>query len=88
MRLRDYFAEQIATNKIITPDAEAKITYRRVWSGKLIKTGEKVLYAYAQDADGNRRLFSLLESELDELSPYFEFIEMMDETVPVFKQHK
>jgi hypothetical protein len=86
--LREYFADQISTNRIITPEVELKITYRRVWSGKLIKTGEKVLYAYDLGADGQHRLFALLESELDELSNVFDFVGMIDETVPVLKRKK
>lgn len=88
MPLRDYFADQISANRIITPDAEKKVTYKRVWSGKLITTGEKVLYAYAQDVEGNLRLFSLLESELEELDPLFDFIGMENETVPVLKKRR
>lgn len=88
MPLRDCFEDQIKSNRVITPEAEHKIEFRRVWSGKLIKSGEKVLYAYALDAEGNRRLFSLLESELGEFETMFEFVEMMDETVPVLKRKK
>lgn len=84
--LRDHFKDQITNNRVITPEAEVKITYRRVWSGKLICVGEKVLYAYALDSSGNPLLFSLLESELDELDPLFEYVEMQDETIPVLKR--
>jgi hypothetical protein len=86
--LRDYFADQISANRIVTPDAERKVTYKRVWSGKLITAGDKVLYAYAQDASGNLLLFSLLERELEELDPLFDFVGMENETVPVLKRRR
>lgn len=64
---------------------EVKITYKRVWSGKLITTGEKVLYAYCIVDDQDPRLFSLLESEVDELDKMFTFISMENETIPILK---
>lgn len=86
--LRDYFADQISANRAITPDIENKITYKRVWSGKLIQVGDKVLYAYVQDDAGNLRIFQLLERELGEIDKAFDFIEMKDETVPVLRKRK
>lgn len=88
MALRNYFLDQIAHNRVITSEVESKISYRRVWSGKLINIGDKVLYAFALDPDNNKLLFSLLESELDELGPIFEFVEMMDETIPILRRIK
>jgi hypothetical protein len=86
--LRDYFVDQINSYKTVTTDVESKITYKRVWSGKLITVGDKVLYGYVQDNNGNLKLFSLLERELDELNTLFDFVGMEDETVPVLKRRK
>lgn len=86
MPLRDHFTDQIKSNVTITPEMESKITYKRVWSGKLITVGNKVLYAYAIVDDKDPRLFSLLESELEELDSRFSFVEYQDETIPILRQ--
>lgn len=83
--LRDYFQDQLKTNKIVTADAERKITYKRVWSGKLITVGSRVLYAYAIIDDQEPRLFTLLDSELEELDSRFTFVRMENETLPVLQ---
>lgn len=85
MPIRDHFADQIRSNVIITPEMDKKITYKRVWSGKLIAVGEKVLYAYAVVDDQDPRLFSLLESELEELDSRFIFLSMENETIPILR---
>jgi hypothetical protein len=85
MSLRDHFADQLHSNVTVTPDMEKKITYKRVWSGKLITAGEKVLYAYAVIDDKDPRLFSLLESELEELDSRFAFLSMESETIPILR---
>ena len=85
MPLRDYFASQINTNVTVTPEMENKITYKRVWSGKLISVGDKVLYAYAIVDDKEPRLFSLLDSELEELDSHFAFVDYENETIPILR---
>ena len=85
MHLRDHFTDQINSNVTVTSDVEKKITYKRVWSGKLITVGEKVLYAYAIIDDKDPRLFSLLESELNDLNNRFTFVGMENETVPILR---
>jgi hypothetical protein len=84
--LRDYFADQIRTNVTVTPEMESKITYKRVWSNKFIKAGDKVLYAYAIVDDQDPRLFSLLESELEEMDSLFTFVAYENETIPVLRR--
>ena len=86
MHLRDCFADQLRSNAVITLEMESKITYKRVWSGKLINVGDKVLYAFAIVDDKDPRLFSLLESELDELDSRFAFVEYENETIPILRQ--
>lgn len=88
MNLRNYFKDQIHNNQIVTADVESKITYKRVWSGKLITTGEQVLYALAIVDDLEPRLFSLLASELEEMDSRFTFIEYHNETIPILRQIK
>jgi hypothetical protein len=83
--LRNHFEDQLRTNAVITPEMERKITYKRVWSGKLISVGDQVLYAYAVVDNKEPRLFSLLDTELDEFDKTFAFIEMRDETIPVLR---
>jgi len=83
--LRDHFEDQLRTNAVITPEMDKKITFKRVWSGKLITVGDQVLYAYAIIDSKEPRLFSLLDLELEELDKKFTFVEMKDETIPVLK---
>jgi hypothetical protein len=85
MPLRDYFADQINSNVTVTEEIERKITFKRVWSGKLITVGDKVLYAYAIVDDKDPRLFSLLESELEELDSHFAFVDYENETIPILR---
>lgn len=86
MALRDHFADQISSNAVITDEMERKITYKRVWSNKLISVGEQVLYAYMIIDDKEPRLFSLLKSELNDFDKLFVFVSMENETIPILRK--
>lgn len=88
MALRDYFKDQIKNNVTITEKVLPKVEYKRVWSNKLISVGDKVLYAYLQNNDGDNFLFELLERELEEFDNLFALIDMENETIPILKKVK
>lgn len=84
--LRDYFKEQIEQFSPITEDILPQIEHRRVWSGKIMGVGDKVLFAFVFPLnEDDIKMIAVLERELDELNPKFQFVGFEKETIPVLK---
>jgi hypothetical protein len=84
--MRDIFKHQIEQHAKVTEDIFEKINFKRVWSGKMIEIGDRVLFAlvFPKNED-DPKIMALLERELDELSSVFEFSHFDKETIPVLK---
>lgn len=88
MTLLECFENQIATNPEISEEVIAKVEYKRVWSGELIREGDRILYAFVIDENERMLLMSLVEREIPTLSNVFKYHEMHNETVPILKKIK
>lgn len=85
MELINCFQDQINITPELSDDVLAKVEFKRVWSGKLIESGDRVLYAFLK-SDETLLLFIMLERELEELSSIFVFDSMYNETIPILRK--
>lgn len=79
------FKPQLDTYSPVTEEVLKKVEYRRVWSGELINVGDIVLYAFMEDNNGERRLFSLLDREVNDFSDYT-VVGFENEIIPVLRK--
>lgn len=84
--LRNYFKQQLDQYKKITSDIYDQITYKRVWSGKMMEVGDTVLHAlvYPKGED-DPQMIVCLDRELEELNTVFDFVHYEKEMIPVLK---
>lgn len=70
--MREYFKDQIESNRKITKEALEKVEFKRVWSDKFISEGDTVVYSliYEPNTD-DLKFITFLERELDELANNF-----------------
>lgn len=88
MNLRECFEAQLLTAPEISAEVLEKVEYKRVWSGELIREGDRVLYAMVQHGSDSVLLMSLVERELDTLSNIFVYQEMHNDTIPTLRKIK
>lgn len=83
--LREIFQPQIQTNPPITIEILEQVEFKRVWSGRMISVGDRVLYALVEEPQGEV-IMSLIDSEIEEISTRFEFVDMKNDTLPILKK--
>lgn len=82
----DCFNKQIAVYKPITPDIYDHITYKRSWSGELMRVGDTVVYAYVFDPkDDQLKIMQIIDRELNNISNLFDFVGYKNNIIPVLK---
>jgi hypothetical protein len=79
--MREYFIQQFTENKIVTQEALKKVTLKAYTSGRNIKPGEIILFAFIKNEQNNIELICLHEDELDQ----YEYVQNPTEFIPEIK---
>ncbi len=80
--MKEYFSQQLNQNKVVTQDAlDRLITNKTYSSGREIKPGEIVLFAFIKEEPNTISMVSLHEDELD----YYEYVKSPNQFIPTVK---
>lgn len=79
--MREHFSHQFANNKVVTQDALDKVTLKTYTSGRDIKPGEIILFAFVKDSQNKDEMICLHEEELEQ----YEYIQTKTEFIPEVK---
>ena len=79
--MREYFLQQLTENKIVTQEALDKVTLKTYTSGREIKPGEIILFAFIKNEQNDIELIGLHEDELDQ----YEYVQNPTEFIPEIK---
>ena len=79
--MREHFAHQFKENKIVTQEALDKVTLKTYTSGREIKPGEIILFAFVKNEKNNAELICLHEEELEQ----YEYVQHPTEFLPEIK---
>ena len=79
--MREHFSHQFTENKIVTQEALEKVTLKAYTSGREIKPGEIILFAFTKDNKNTTELICLHEEELEQ----YEYVQSPTEFIPEIK---
>ena len=79
--MREHFAHQFKENKVVTQESLDKVTLKKYTSGREIKPGEIILFAFVKPNQNDATLICLHEEELDQ----FEYVQNPTEFIPEIK---
>jgi hypothetical protein len=79
--MREYFIQQLTENKIVTQEALEKVTLKTYTSGRNIKPGEIILFAFIKNEQDIVELICLHEDELNQ----YEYVQNPTEFIPEIK---
>ena len=79
--MREYFTHQFIENKIVTQESLDKVTLRTYTSGREIKPGEIILFAFTKNTKNTAELICLHEEELEQ----YEYVQSPTEFIPEIK---
>ena len=79
--MREHFSHQFAENKIVTQESLEKVTLKAYTSGREIKPGEIILFAFTKDNKNTTELICLHEEELEQ----YEYVQSPTEFIPEIK---
>ena len=79
--MKEYFTHQFTENKIVTQEALEKVTIKTYHSGREIKPGEIILFAYIKNDQNVTELICVHEDELNQ----YEYIQNLSEFIPEIK---
>jgi hypothetical protein len=80
--MKEYFSQQLNQNKVVTQEAlDQLITNKTYSSGREIKIGETVLFAFMKEEPNTVSMISLHEDELDQ----YEFVQSLNQFIPTVK---
>ncbi len=79
--MREHFLHQFTENKIVTQEALEKVTLKAYTSGREIKPGEIILFAFTKDNKNTTELICLHEEELEQ----YEYVQSPTEFIPEIK---
>jgi hypothetical protein len=79
--MREYFTQQLTENKIVTQEALKKVTLKTYTSGRNIRPGEIILFAFIKNGQDTIELICLHEDELDQ----YEYVQNPTEFIPEIK---
>ena len=79
--MKEHFAHQFKENKIVTQEALDKVTLKTYTSGREIKPGEIILFAFVKNDNNNAELICLHEEELEQ----YEYVQHPTESLPEIK---
>ena len=78
--MKEYFTHQFKENKIVTQESLEKVTLKAYTSGREIKPGEIILFAFVKN-NNNAELICLHEEELEQ----YEYVQNPTEFIPEIK---
>ena len=79
--MKEYFTHQFKENKIVTQESLDKVTLKAYTSGREIKPGEIILFAFTKDNKNTTELICLHEEELEQ----YEYVQNPTEFIPEIK---
>jgi hypothetical protein len=79
--MKEYFTHQFKENKIVTQESLEKVTLKAYTSGREIKPGEIILFAFTKDNKNTTELICLHEEELEQ----YEYVQSPTEFIPEIK---
>ena len=79
--MREYFSHQFVENKVVTQEALDQVTTKTYTSGREIKPGDTVLFAFIKPNQSSAELICLHEDELDQ----YEYVQNPTEFIPEIK---
>lgn len=79
--MKEYFTHQFKENKIVTQESLDKVTLKAYTSGREIKPGEIILFAFTKDNKNTTELICLHEEELEQ----YEYVQSPTEFIPEIK---
>jgi len=79
--MKEHFSQQFKENKVVTQEALDQVTNKTYTSGREIKPGDIVLFAFLKTDEQNMSMICLHEDELDK----YEFVSNATEFIPKIK---
>ncbi len=80
--MKEHFSQQLNQNKVVTQDAlDHVITNQTYSSGREIKLGETVLFAFIKEEPNTISMICLHEDELD----LYEYVQSPNQFIPTVK---
>ena len=79
--MREYFSYQLTENKVVTQKSLDEVTLKTYTSGREIKPGEIILFAFTKNDKNSAELICLHEDELEQ----YEYIQSPTEFIPEIK---
>jgi hypothetical protein len=79
--MREYFEHQLKENRVVTQESLDKVSMKTYTSGREIKPGEIILFAFVKPDKNSASLICLHEEELDQ----FEYVQNPTEFIPEIK---
>jgi hypothetical protein len=79
--MREHFTQQLTENKIVTQESLDKVSRKTYTSGREIKPGEIILFAFVKPNQDTIELIGLHEDELNQ----YEYVQNQTEFVPEIK---
>jgi len=83
--MKEYFSQQLNQNKVVTQEVlDQLVTNKTYASGREIKPGEIVLFAFIKENPVTTSMISLHEEELDQ----YEYVQGPNHFIPTVKLKK
>ena len=79
--MKEHFAHQLKENKVVTQEVLDKVTNKTYTSGREIKPGEIILFAFSEADQNKHEMISIHQEELDQ----YEFVSNATEFIPKIK---
>jgi hypothetical protein len=79
--MKEHFTHQLKENKVVTQEVLDKVTNKTYTSGREIKPGEIILFAFSESDQNKHELISIHQEELDQ----YEFVSNATEFIPKIK---
>ena len=82
--MKEHFAHQFKENKVVTQESLDKVTLKKYTSGREIKPGEIILFAFVKNKQNDSTLTTLICLHEEELDQY-EYVQNPTEFIPELK---
>lgn len=79
--MKEYFSHQLKENKVVTQEVLDQVTNKTYTSGRAIKPGEIILFAFTEADSNKHEMISLHVDEIDQ----YEFVSNATEFIPKIK---
>jgi len=79
--MREHFQKQLTENKVVTQEALDNVTLKTYTSGREIKPGEIILFAFVKNNSNTVEMICLHKDELEQ----YEYVQTPSEFIPEIK---